>query len=187
MTLRSPFSSVAAALIATLVLAGPSAALAQSQYVLYYADYGDWSVTCSRDMLSAEIACLLSAPPPALTSAGQAARIMVSAAGANAPQIAFRLPGAVDPSKPVLGMIDNGSPAVTQSTRFGEGGWKGDEAAKLIDAMQKGRRFNLAWSIELDSNPRTASLSLAEFAAALEDYRLRLADYRISPSGRRGP
>ena len=187
MILRFLSVSIVAALIAVLPFAWPSAARAQSQYVLYYADYGDWSVTCSRDMLSAQVACLLSAPPPALTSAGEEARITVSAAQVNAPEIAFRLSGAVDPSKPVLGMVDSGSPVVTLSTRFGEGAWMGDEAAKLIDAMLKGRRLNLAWSVELDSNPRTASLSLVEFAAALEDYHLRLADYQGAPSSRRRP
>lgn len=152
---------------------------AQAQFVLYHASHGDWSVTCARDLTPARVFCTLTAPPPKIDLKG-GAQIAVDDTAHGSPTLSFRLPGAVDPTRPVLALIDAAAPVLAAANRFGEGGWQGPAAQALIDAMRRGHRLSLVWSVEGDSSRRTVDVSLSAFAAGLDDYRRQLAFFGIA-------
>jgi len=152
---------------------------AQAQFVLYHASHGDWTVTCARDLTTARIACTLTAPPPKIDLKG-GAQIAVDDTAQGSPTLSFRLPGAVDPTRPVLALIDAAAPVLGTANRFGEGGWQGPAAQALIDAMRRGHRLSLVWSVAGDSSPRTVDVSLSAFAAGLDDYRRQRAFFGIA-------
>jgi len=151
----------------------------QAQFVLYHSNHGDWAVTCARDLVTARVSCTLTAPPPKLDHAGGAMMAIDDSAG-DSPVLSFRLPGAVDPTRPVLALIDVGAPVLATANRFGEGGWRGAAAEALIAAMQRGTRLSLVWTVAGDPRPRTVDIALGSFAAGLTDYRRKLAAFGIA-------
>jgi invasion protein IalB len=152
---------------------------ARAQYVLYHASHGDWTVTCARDLTTTRVFCTLTAPPPKLDLKG-GVLIAIDDRIQGSPALTFRLPGAVDPTRPVLALIDTAAPVLAKANRFGEGGWKGPAAQALIDAMRRGHRLSLVWSVAGDASPHTVDISLGAFAAGLDDYRQKLAAFGIA-------
>lgn len=151
----------------------------QAQFVLYHASHGDWTVTCARELTTARISCTFTAPPPKIDLRG-GAMITIDDSAGGSPALSFRLPGAVDPTRPVLALIDAGAPMLATANRFGEGGWQGPTARAMIETMRRGHRLSLVWSVAGDSSPRTVDVALGAFAAGLDDYRRQLAFFGVT-------
>lgn len=172
-----PRSPTGVLFLLLVLVAALGAGRAQAQYVLYHATHGDWTVTCARNMTSGQVSCTLTAPPPKASLEGPGARIGVEDGGGEQTRLSFRVFEIIDPARPVLLLIDTAAPVAADANVYGEGGWQGADARSLIDAMQKGRRLSLAWAAKDDPSPRSTDIELTGFAAALEDYRKRLAAF----------
>ena len=162
--------SVAGASFALMLITGLPA---RAQYVDYFTVDGEWSVTCARDLLSAQATCNLSAPQLRLGQPSTAV-LTIAAPSGTSPVISFRLPGVVNTAKTVSAAVDD-APAVESGTnRYGEGYWTGAVATSLIQSMRAGNTLRLSWWLEGESAPRTAIIGLAGFAQAFDDYRNRV-------------
>lgn len=170
----------AVCLLLVLFAAPLSAGPARAQFVVYHSTHGDWTVTCSRDQLTARATCSLAAPPPSMDRESPGATISIDESAGAGPSVFFRVRGDFDANRPVLALIDTGPPVTGAANRFGEGGWRGVPALSLIEAMRRGARFTIVWSVEDDPKPRTAQFTLGEFESALADYRQKLAEFGIS-------
>jgi hypothetical protein len=153
---------------------------AAAQFVIYHSTHGDWNTTCARDQLSSRVTCTMSAPPPRIDLQQSGATIVIDESAGAGPSISIRVRGDIDASKPVLALIDSNPPVEGGTNRFGEGGWRGATALFLIEAMSRGGRMTLVWSVESDSNRRAAQFNLDDFPAALANYRRKLAEFGIA-------
>jgi hypothetical protein len=161
-------------LFALLALALPRAASAQ--YVFYHAAHGDWTVTCTKDMVSGQTGCSMSAPPPAMASA-PALRLTLTPPPEEAPAVAFEVSGAADPTRPVRASVDSSSFIEARPDRAGAGGWTGPQAEALLNAMQKGEKLTLSWWAEAEGDVEVATINLAGLKEAIADYRQKRAAY----------
>lgn len=167
-------------LLLVLLTASLAATPADAQFVVYHATLGDWTTTCDRDQVSSRVTCTMSAPPPRMDLEHSGATIVIDESAGAGPSVWFRVRGAIDASKPVLALIDANAPVDGVANRFGEGGWRGAAALALIEAMRQGARMTLVWSVESGPDRRAAQFNLADFPAALADYRRKLAEFGIA-------
>jgi hypothetical protein len=151
--------------------------LASAQYVFYHAAHGDWTVTCTKDMVSGQTGCRLGAPPPTMASTSPVLRLTLTPPPEEAPAVAFEVSGAADPGRPVRASVDTTSFIEAKPDRAGAGGWTGAQAEALLNAMQKGEKLTLSWWAEAGADVEVATINLAGLKEAIADYRQKRAAY----------
>lgn len=169
-----------AALIAAVVL--PPLA-ANAAYVLYYHVFGSWAVVCSMDEASKRRWCSLSAPPPAMETAGNNSLITVSEDSSGGMTVSLRLAGAIAPDQPAFIRIDGKLQYRVQPNRVGEASWSGAEAAAIVEEFKRGKAITLRSFSAWTGAPRDEALSLNKFDEALSTYRENRRIYGVGPGG----
>lgn len=162
--------------VTTTLLAANST---QAAYVLFFHVFGDWSVVCSKDEASDRRWCTLSAPPPAMESAGSRSLVKIGGGTGGEFTVALRLVGTIAPDQPAFLRIDGNIPHRTQPDRVGEALWSGAEAMRIVDEMKRGKAMVLRSFAAWTGAPRDEVISLDGFSEAFSTYQEKHATYGV--------
>jgi invasion protein IalB len=139
-------------------------------FVLYHKTFGDWSVTCWREMSGGDKSCTLSAPQPSLAYRTPPNIVQVHEYQPDAFQIVILIRDRPDPELPASLRVDR----FDFRTARVEGNlarWFVEEAVELLVQMRAGNRLAYRVQTAPDGLPRDMNISLAGFSQALAAYR----------------
>lgn len=173
-------------LVASLGWGAADLAAAPAGYVYYFRTFGQWTVICGRDNAGGGETgnCTLSAPPPEIHGADS--QIEIGQGPSGQPAVTMRVRGTLMPDSPFYLRVDAREPHQTIPNRFGEGGWSGAEAQRIIDELKAGEQVVVRWFVGPPPSPRDEMLSLSSFDDAAADLDERISaelSQRMPPPG----
>ena len=159
-----------AAILCILVVLGACTQAVAGGYVLYHKTFGDWSVTCWREMAGPKKSCTLSAPQPSLAYRTPPNVVQVHEYQPDAFQIVILIRDRPDPELPASLRVDRFEFRTARIERS-YARWFGQEAVELLVQMRAGKRLAYRVQTAPDGLPRDMNVSLAGFSQALAAYR----------------
>lgn len=153
-------------LVAALAVTGYGA----GGYVFFHKTVGDWVVLCSGASQSAKRTCLLSAPPPKLSTAAPQNLIVVSEPSTDTFEVALQIRDLAMAGLPAF-IRAEGFKVHEAPVRDGRAVWHGQVALKIIAEMRTARSVVFRVQTMPDGMPRDTRVSLAGFRQALSAYR----------------
>jgi invasion protein IalB len=152
-------------------------------FVLYHKTFGDWSVTCWREMAGTKKSCTLSAPQPSLAYRTPPNIVQVHEYQPDAFQIVILIRDRPDTELPASLRVDRFEFRTARIER-GYARWFGQEAVELLVQMRAGKRLAYRVQTAPDGLPRDMNVSLAGFSQALAAYRQVIRSHGLlSPKG----
>ena len=172
-----------AAIVWFLVVLGFCPQATAGGYVLYHKTFGDWSVTCWREMSGTQKSCTLSAPQPSLAYRTPPNIVQVHEYQPDAFQIVILIRDRPDRELPASIRVDRFEFRTARIERD-YARWFGQEAVELLVQMRAGKRLAYRVQTEPDGLPRDMNVSLAGFSQALAAYRQVIRSHRLlAPKG----